>query len=334
MPRGATIRLRQAMGLARLETRLGALLMELPAADTRTLASAHGWDTLLAQRLPAAQPRQLVEATQALSSAWTTLGALQRFQCQQEGSIASAGAVIDFVGAGRAECAMPHAAFRDLASCLGCPVHLRLVGPAAGAAQPGAPVPPEAAQLRIRALRLRYEDLEFQQGRAPEDGPPSLAVALNAGLQEDGGRSWLPAMRRLLDAGVPTVVTGYSREDSVACLACLFAHGLRPRLIFGGRNPFGSLLGTSGAAEDVWQGHLAAAKTNSEDGLQDIMSAARKAAGALEPAKLDAPVPWAMSGPPGPSSGRHAGWRAEWPLDDSPPLCNNHWFGFRGREAL
>ena len=110
---------------------------------------------------------------------------------------------------------MPHATFRDLPCMLGA-VEILLAGP--NASLPPAPELQVDMLARVTKKQLQVH-VEVQKYEHCEVQAPTLAVALNAGLQEGGSQSWMPALEELLEAHVPTVFTGYSREDVVAGLA-------------------------------------------------------------------------------------------------------------------
>eukprot|EP00931_Biecheleriopsis_adriatica_P005635 TRINITY_DN107129_c0_g1_i1.p1 TRINITY_DN107129_c0_g1~~TRINITY_DN107129_c0_g1_i1.p1 ORF type:complete len:310 (+),score=64.59 TRINITY_DN107129_c0_g1_i1:57-986(+) len=296
----------RAAGWAALQGRLQQRLHEmtpLPPSSEKAwqlagnCAGPGSWGDLLAWRLPEGSPSQLAEATQVLSPAWTSLAAWRRFKLPVH-THPGASSSLHFLGAAKAECAMPLRAFQDLPLLLGR-TEISLIGPRAHVAACDA-VETAEATMSIRVATSLYQDCSLEA--------PQLALALNAGLQSSRGRQWLPAMRRLLAQDTPTVITGYSSQDIVAGLACMLAQGLRPRLLFAGRNPFGSRLG----ATDPWGAAGFEDSPPDEEELKNIKKLAKKLArDGLR--NIDAFT-----------------LEVEHPQE---PLCNSYWMGFQGEKS-
>jgi len=94
----------------------------------------------------------------------------------------------------------------------------------------------DLGNVHVALHRGMYQDLLRQDAEAGEP-LPHLAVAFHAGVQVHS--SWLPALRSLAAAGVPTAVTGYSLSDIAAGLQELRRLcDPRPRIRFEGVNHF------------------------------------------------------------------------------------------------
>eukprot|EP00930_Biecheleria_cincta_P073127 TRINITY_DN60442_c0_g1_i1.p1 TRINITY_DN60442_c0_g1~~TRINITY_DN60442_c0_g1_i1.p1 ORF type:complete len:328 (+),score=40.11 TRINITY_DN60442_c0_g1_i1:79-1062(+) len=303
----------------RLQERLGSLA-PLPAFSEKAWHVAGSdagvaWKKLSAWRSPDATPAEFVETTQALSPAWTAVCAWQRFTAAGlllAPGIHSSGSptILHFIGAAKAERSMPHALFFDLPALFGH-TELHLVGPGASehASIQGALTNPHcdsSRQLSIQVKRSLYHNSNL--------GSPSLALALNAGLQSSYGRHWLPTMKSSLETKTPTVITGYNADDVVGGLACMFAHGLRPRLVFGGRNPFGSLLGQANSLETESD------SLNCDEELRHMKKHAKRIA-KLGLRELNRSSCILQQMQPG---------QAESPA--ALPLCNSFWLGFCGEK--
>lgn len=263
------------------------------------------WKRLLAWRVPDATTSEIAETTQALSPAWTAVCAWQRFT--SAGVLTAPGiqsnapsTTLHFLGAAKAECSMPHVLFSDLPALLGH-TELLLVGPNALEPACGRDAVPDPNRNCSGQLSVQVEKSLYHSSKSAS---PSLALALNAGLQSSYGRHWLPTIKLLLEMRIPTVITGYNADDVVGGLACMLAHGLRPRLVFGGRNPFGSLLGRTNSWETEPD------SLNCDEELRHMKKRAKRVAklGLRELNRLSAANPAAL------------------------PLCNSYWLGFHGEK--
>ncbi|CAJ1425407.1 unnamed protein product [Effrenium voratum] len=195
-------------------------LMRLPDTSFRLDGIGDSWEDYYALR--GFVPQNRAACTGALSVPLTILSAIRSFNLTLEEKVTK----IDLVGSRVLELANLELVYEELGRAFpGNFVHLRLVGPELNDQLPGAV---DVENVRLSFHRMLYQDF------ISSNGPPHLAMAFHAGLQEYS--TWQPALEALVQLRVPSCVTGYSLLDISQGLAHLMRRD--PKMIRQGVNSF------------------------------------------------------------------------------------------------
>ncbi|CAE7948221.1 Mss51 [Symbiodinium sp. KB8] len=199
-------------------------LVRIPDTDFDLDGIGTCWEDYFATRGMAPQNR--AACTGALSVPLTILHAIRSFNME----LGDEELCIDLPGSRILELTDMELVYEELGRALPeSGATLRLIGPELGRELP------LGSELEIGNVRLTFHRTMYQDFLTSA-GPPDLAVAFHAGIQEY--ESWHPALRALVQLRVPTAITSYSLSDAAGGLWEMRRRGTHPSMRFQGVNPF------------------------------------------------------------------------------------------------